>query len=158
MGYINERRNLVYIEFMRIMATFFVIFNHTGMNGFFLFSKYETSTLHFWIYLFISVFCKFSVPLFLAISGAVLLKKENESIGYVWTHRIKRIFCALLVFSFFYYLRNIYYGSELFSLNRFALHFYKDSWNFSFWYLYTFLAFLISLPLLRKLHYNLCYY
>lgn len=96
MGYINERRNLVYIEFMRIMATFFVIFNHAGMNGFFLFSKYETSTLHFWIYLFISVFCKFSVPLFLAISGAVLLKKENESIGYVWTHRIKRIFCAFL--------------------------------------------------------------
>lgn len=43
----------------------------------------------------------------------------------------------------------------MFSLNRFALHFYKDSWNFSFWYLYTFLAFLISLPLLRKFVKNL---
>ena len=61
------------IELMRIVATFFVIFNHTGDKGFFLFSLYDAHSIQYWIYLFISVFCKFSVPLFFMIAGSLLL-------------------------------------------------------------------------------------
>lgn len=63
------------IELMRIVATFFVIFNHTGDKGFFLFSLYDAHSIQYWIYLFISVFCKFSVPLFFMIAGSLLLNR-----------------------------------------------------------------------------------
>lgn len=52
------------IELIRIIAVFFVIFNHTGTMGYFLFASYEPRSIQYWIYLFISVFCKISVPLF----------------------------------------------------------------------------------------------
>lgn len=131
------------------MATFFVIFNHTGKNGFFLFSMYTPKTVHFWIYLFGAVFCKFAVPLFLAISGALLLGRPEEAIWVVWKKRIKRIFAVLLIFSFFYYVRQINLESRPFEFFEFICQVYKGNLMVPFWYLYAFLAFLISLPLLR---------
>ena len=61
----NKEKN-IYLEAMRVIAIFFVIFNHTGSNGYTLFSQEPIGSGKFWIYLFISVFCKFSVPLFFA--------------------------------------------------------------------------------------------
>lgn len=71
------------LEIMRIFAIFFVIFNHTGGDGYYLFLQQEKGGLLFWIYLFLSVFCKFSVPLFLAVSGALMLNRE-EKITVLW--------------------------------------------------------------------------
>lgn len=33
----DNKRNLLHIELIRIIAAYFVIFNHTGKRGFFLF-------------------------------------------------------------------------------------------------------------------------
>ena len=63
----EKKEKRIYFEVMRIVACFFVIFNHTSVNGYFLFSTREPGSAHFWIELFVSVFCKFAVPLFLAI-------------------------------------------------------------------------------------------
>lgn len=60
----NSNRNYLYIEILRIIACFFVIFNHTYTKGFMLFSTRQIGSLSYWIYMFISVFCKVSVPLF----------------------------------------------------------------------------------------------
>lgn len=61
---VQKNKKYTYIEIMRIIAIFFVIFNHTGNKGFFLFSQHQAGGMQFWIYLLVSVFCKFSVPLF----------------------------------------------------------------------------------------------
>ena len=58
----KEKNKIIYLEILRIIAAFFVIFNHTGNDGFFLFSLKSSNHLPFWIYAFISVFCKFAVP------------------------------------------------------------------------------------------------
>lgn len=76
------------IECMRILAAFFVIFNHTETTGFFLFSYYDTHGIRYWLYLFISIFCKFSVPLFFMISGALMLNRISEPLKQLWHHRI----------------------------------------------------------------------
>ena len=85
----------VYLEIMRIIAVFFVIFNHTSNNGFFLFSLHPTNSLQFWLYLFISIFCKFSVPLFFMISGALLLDDKKDSLK----NYIKKRYLIFLLFS-----------------------------------------------------------
>lgn len=84
---------MIHIECIRILAAYFVIFNHTGNDGFFLFAGYDRGSLPYWLYMFISVFCKISVPLFFMIAGALLLKKDmvgkncENGIGAVYLFR-----------------------------------------------------------------------
>ena len=63
---------------MRIIAAFFVIFNHTSSVGHFLFSRYSDHSIQYWPYMLIAAFCHFSVPLFFMISGALLLGRDDE--------------------------------------------------------------------------------
>ena len=70
------------IELMRIIAAFFVLYNHTGANGFSKFLSYDPHTFHYWLYLFLSISCKVSVPLFLVIAGALMLGREPEPVKY----------------------------------------------------------------------------
>ena len=144
----------LYIEFLRTFAIFWVIFNHTEHKGFSLFTSYPANSIEFWIYLFLSVFCKLSVPLFFAISGSLLLNKE-ESIKDVYLKRITKICIALIVFSFIFYLQNIHDTSGTLSLHDFFKQLYISDWNYSYWYLYAFIPFLMSLPLLRPLVQNM---
>lgn len=136
---------------MRIVAIFFVIFNHTAKNGFWLFSLYPPDSFQYWTYLFLSVFCKFSVPLFFAISGALLLGNDQESIRTVWAKRILKILVVLVAFSFLYFLRSCVTENHPINFYEFIIRLYQSNWNYSFWYLYVFLAYLMCLPFLRVL-------
>lgn len=139
------------IELLRILAAFFVIFNHTNTTGFFLFSLYDLHSLHFWFYLAISIFCKFSVPLFFMISGALMLHRPPEPLKTLWLHRVFHICVVLLCWSFFYYLVAVQEGSEAFSIKHFLAQLYDSNWNGSYWYLYAYIPLLITLPLLQRI-------
>lgn len=136
------------IELMRIIAAFFVLYNHTGANGFSKFLSYDPHTFHYWLYLFLSISCKVSVPLFLVIAGALMLGREPEPVKYLWRHRVLHIFSILLVWSVFYYLLEVGEGNEKFNIFHFFTKLYSNGWNFSYWYLYAYLSMLIVLPLL----------
>lgn len=73
----------------------------------------------------------------------------------VWKKRIRKIFLVLILFSFLSYLQQIYLGNESFDFIRFIKISYASNWNGAYGYLYSFLSFLISLPLLRKFVHNL---
>lgn len=134
-----------YIELMRILACFFVIFNHTNTDGFFLFSVYDPGTIRYWIFLFLSVFCKFSVPIFFAISGALLIPKE-ESIRIVLKKRVSRMVAVLILITAVYYA---YYHLTSFSIRDFLIALYEGTGSLHLWYLYAFIPYLLGLPLLR---------
>lgn len=144
----------VYLEILRIIAICFVIFNHTGLNGYWLFTQRTSGTLSFYIYLFLSLFCKFAVPLFMAISGAVLLGRTDEPVKKN-AQRIFRIVIVLVVYSFIYYLQSIYLGECTFSWKDYVVNLIAGNISAHLWYLYLYLAFLISLPILRRLAQNL---
>lgn len=150
-----QSKKTLYLELMRILAAFFVIFNHTRTTGFFLFSLYEPNSFQYWICLIFSIFCKFSVPLFFMISGALLLDRQSESFKRLYTHRVGHMCFILIAWSFFYYLTEIRAGNETFSLVRFFSRLYDSNWNVSYWYLYAFIPFLMSLPLLQRIAQNL---
>lgn len=139
------------IEVMRIAAAFFVIFNHTEEDGFFLFSVYGNDTLQYWIYMFISVFCKFSVPLFFMISGALLLDRETTSYRRLWKTKVLKTGLVLAFISVLFYLYDVYNGKSEKGLDVFLLKLYSSGWDGSLWYLYTYMAFLLSVPILQKI-------
>lgn len=148
---VNKSRDKLYIEFMRIFAIFFVIFNHTGIKGFFLFSIYERGSIRYWMYLFVSIFCKFSVPLFLMMAGALLLTKDYNIID-LWKNKIARFFSTLCFFSSLYYVINYLFDrSAMLTLKGFIETLYTSTTSVHLWYLYEYLAMLIILPFLHAM-------
>lgn len=43
----RNKTKIVYLEMLRVIVIFFVIFNHTADNGFFLFLKVSQTVFHF---------------------------------------------------------------------------------------------------------------
>ena len=153
----NIKNFKLHLEIMRIIAIFFVIFNHTGQNGFFLFYNYGPNTFSYWIYMALSVFCKFSVPPFFAVSGALLLTKE-DSLKNLFSHRIFRMIAILVSASFGYYINYLHLTAEHFNLLDFLKDFILYNgyyWNATLWFLYVFTIYLILLPFLREIIKNL---
>lgn len=84
-----------------------------------------------------------------------MLERENESIKYLYFNRIYRIVRSLVIFSAIYYIREVWSGNQALDISDFLYQLYDSDWNFSYWYLYAFVAYLMTLPLLRTLAKNL---
>lgn len=151
----KKERNLLHIECMRIIAAFFVIFNHTEGNGFFLFSGYPRGSFIYWLYMSISVFCKISVPLFFMIAGALLLKKEVPT-KKIWREKIMRMVLALCIFSMVSYIgMGVLSPDRELSVTDFFQKLYVKQINYSYWYIYAYIAMLMTLPFLQAIVKNI---
>lgn len=136
-----------HIEILRIICIILVVFNHTSPNGYMAFVGEENIVLYY-LYMFASVLCKIAVPVFFMISGALLLGKE-EPISVLLKKRVLRMLVILLVISVPYYLwlstdKNLGIGSYFRTI-------YTQPASTALWYLYSYIGFLLMLPLLRKM-------
>lgn len=147
----KKERNLIHIECIRILAAYFVIFNHTGNDGFFLFAGYDRGSLPYWLYMFISVLCKISVPLFFMIAGALLLKKDS-SLKKIWSGKIVRMALALFIFSVITYVGlGLHDPGRTMTVPDFIRKLYMERATYAYWYIYAYIALLMTLPFLRMI-------
>lgn len=155
------KRGLVHIEILRVIAICFVVFNHTWTSGFMLYSVVRRSYRYYYPLVFLSILCKIAVPVFFMISGALLLGRE-ESYRELYGKRVVRILLTLVFFSFldFCYKAGREAGSlgaacravaDEFHPGDFLRGIYSQEQAIAYWYLYAYLAFLVMLPLLRKM-------
>lgn len=138
-----------YMECLRVIAILLVIFNHTGQQGYTLFVGRQGSVF-FWGYLFCSVACKIAVPLFLMMSGALLLPKQ-ESIRIVYQKRVSRFLLTLLLFSAVQILFRAWAYGEPVTWSGYIQGVYSKNLATAYWFLYAYLGLLVMLPLLRRL-------
>lgn len=92
----------LYIDFIKIIAIYMVLFNHTGNRGFVLFTVARSSLLYP-LYLLLAIFIKIAVPLFFMCTGALLLGKE-ESYRDLLMKRFLKYAILLLVASAIIYI------------------------------------------------------
>lgn len=151
-----KKQRKVYIDILRTIACFAVIFNHFD-PGFYNCIYVEAGGLSYFVMLTISILCKFAVPLFFMISGALLLGKK-ETITILYKKRVMRMMLALLFASVVYYIFEKYVMKSGVRL----LNIYGGGMLYHLWYLYAYITFLLILPLLRiiseKLTKNLMIY
>ena len=135
----------IYIEFLRIVAAFLVIVNHTNSRIFLSLDPSPT-----WLcsltYFFIS---KLAVPLFLFIMGALLLGKEDSP--KKTRARLLRVFAVFFVGSLCYYIYYAQRSGAPLSVRKFLLDLPRVQSTNAFWYLYLYLALLCMLPILQTL-------
>lgn len=151
----SAENRVLYFEIMRILAIFFVVFVHTGVNGYFLFAMYPEGSFAFWADLLLSIFSSFAVPLFFAISGALMLNRPEEPLKKLWAVRVLRFGVTLAVISFLYYCQAKDFNPQRINIKEFIIILYSYCSGSITWFLYSYLAYLISLPFLRTLAQNL---
>lgn len=146
----QHKSKKIYIEAMRIFATFFVIFNHTNEEGFVMFATREPGSVLFWLDLANAIFCKFAVPLFFIISGAMMLHKQQESMKELFTKRVLKYFVILVAFSLFYAVSDSILINKETTVDAFLKTIYSTNVKYHLGFLYSYLAYLIMLPLLKS--------
>lgn len=140
-------KRLLHLDLLRIIAIFFVIFNHTSSRGYLLFADRMDSVLYF-PYMAVSVLCKVAVPIFFMISGALLLPKQ-ETLAELFSKRILRMVVILVLISVPYYVW--LHSSQGLDLPNFFTYIYCNSASTSLWYLYSYIALLLMMPFLRSM-------
>lgn len=139
----------LHLEALRIIAIYFVVLTHTGKRGFTYFTTLEPS-LGYFLSMCVPILCNICVPLFYMISGATMLNKD-ETPGEIWRRRIPKYLAVVVLASLMMYG---YYGlrdDKVMSVGDFLTALYSRNVIAPYWYLYSYLGFLILLPFLRKM-------
>lgn len=153
---ISTNNKKIYFELMRIIAVMLVIFNH--LPGY---TLYQTSSGYIqWFYMVLSMVTRINVPLFLMISGAVLLPK-NEDFSKVIKKRVFRFFFLILIsegalFCAYKYNASLLGNDYIFTFRRFIGGVFANNLDGtgSYWYLYSYLGMLFTLPFMQRIARN----
>ena len=147
----NDKK--IYFEVMRVIAVGLVIFNH--IDGYTLYQVSSGSAQ--WFYMFLTMITRINVPLFFMISGALLLRKQEE-FPLVLKKRVLRFLLLLIVFggaAFCHYkIIACMRGTEYdFSLKHFVGGLLSGDLDglHSYWYLYAYLGILLTLPFMQRI-------
>lgn len=147
----------IYIEFLRVLASFFVVYLHTGNYAAWNFNLLPVLSVQFPFQLCFSVLAKIAVPLFFMVSGSLLLGKE-ESIGVVMKKRVWKYAKLIAVFSLInYIIDNCILEKKAFSITAFATNLVTGNVPIAYWFLYVMLALMILLPFLRSIARQMTY-
>lgn len=145
----TEKQREIFYDALKLIAIFFVIYNHIDGFHYYLWSK-ATGLTQF-LYIAVSVFTKIAVPIFFMISGALLLGRE-EGVGKILSHRVARFTTILVVFSLLT-VAVVASKGEQFTLQRILRGLLNNELpiTVSYNFLYSYIGLLLLLPFLRKI-------
>lgn len=138
----NVDKHIFYIEIIRIIACFMVIINHVNSlvltNNNFLNSTF---------YCIGFCLCKIGVPLFLLITGALILAKQYD---YRKVFKcILKVFLPVIGISLILTIKND--GIENFGLLIFIKNIISEPYIVPYWYIYALIGIYLTVPFLQKM-------
>ncbi len=147
----QQEKNLHWADNMRALATISVVLLHTAAGMLY---KYGSIPNHDWnIGNAYDSIVRFCVPLFLMISGALLLPKEYDIIDFL-KKRVSRIILPFLFWSIFYIaydLRESFIGANqpgVLSIIKKSVTLLIQGSSFHFWYVYMIIGVYMFIPII----------
>lgn len=140
----------IHLEIIRIIALVCIVYNHTGERGnnVYLFTNGDIT---FIFSLISDILCKIGVPLFLMVSGALLLQKE-ESWQEIYHKRVLRIVKVIVLFTTLRYFYECFYVKKIaFSVIGLLKAIFAGNMFIPYWFLYAYLSILLILPFIKKM-------
>lgn len=147
-------KRIYYLDILRILATLAVLFNHIPLAAIDVFKK-DATNVDRWIVHSDNHIVHFAVPLFVMITGALLLKPERK-IDYrkVFTKYVWRMVVITALVGTVYAWMEIYFKDKHFSLiqipqallNTWEGHTWKHMW-----YLYMLIGLYLVTPVLKAI-------
>lgn len=146
-----EKKRKHYIDIIKIVCIFIVCYGHSGPSGFAA-HYYSVGWLQV-LQAAIAVVCKASIPLFFMCTGALLLSRD-EPATQLWKKRVLKYILITVIFTTLYYVYLSLRGGTPIDI-PFILKTMYNTWGYShsgsYWFLYSYIGFLILLPLLRPI-------
>lgn len=142
----DKKSRVGYLELLRVAACFLVIVNHTNSGVFLSRQPFERT---WWVSLAYFFLSKAAVPVFIMISGSLLLGKRDSLLEN--GRRVGRIVADIVLFSFLYYILSCRINGASVNLLEFVKEIYQNNITNSYWYLYLYLGILLMLPLLQRM-------
>jgi surface polysaccharide O-acyltransferase-like enzyme len=135
------------IDFARLTACFMVVVLHVAGTNFYSFGE------KWWATNFYDSLVRCSIPIFLMISGALLLTREKR-VDVFFKKRYARIFPPLLFWSLFYIAWNVYSGTSYGGGMGWVKEIFRGPVAYHLWYLYAILGIYLFTPFLNKIYNN----
>ncbi|MFD0589545.1 acyltransferase [Paenibacillus sp. GCM10027627] len=150
----TARQRFIYIDLLRILSIVAVITLH--LTAALLTRTNDFSTTSWWVSNVFNSVCRFAVPVFFMISGAMILRTEVKSIKEFYKKRILPLVIALLAWSLIYglYMQYYFLKSDMNALQfiaDFGVKLLLDRNYVHLWFLYAIIAIYMTVPLISKL-------
>ena len=143
-----------WISNSRVLATVCVVLLHVASSVLYKYNQVPNS--HWWIGNVYDSFVRFSVPLFLMITGALLLGKQHDYPIFL-KKKVLRIFLPFVFWTTIYigynFLEPPQFNGKLASQSNFEwiLQQAKEGSSYHLWYMYMLLGIYVAMPLLAKI-------
>ncbi len=148
----TKPQNLDWINSLRLIALFAVIVLHTAAIPL---EQYGKIPLHNWLTAdFYNALVRFAVPVFVMITGALLLHREYE-LGDFLKKRLGRVIPPFLFWSLVYVAYSWYNGDLIFKDDTWTsvkqvLHQLKYGSSYHLWYVYMLIGLYFFIPVISK--------
>ena len=146
-----KKNRILWLEALRIIAAFLVIVNHTNSDVFKASNPSEVSWHLSILWYYVS---KLAVPVYVMITGGLMLSRQDS-----WKKvlsRVVRVLLALLAASYVYFLYDCWAHWGLWPrgirLDILLGKILRMEITDGFWYLYFYLAMMLTMPLWQWLH------
>ena len=140
----NKSGRVIYFDLLRVFAAFSVIVIHVSVVKF---DTVETGSVDWWVCSAYDSVCRWAVPVFVMISGALFLDPARPVVlKTLFRKNLLRIVCAFLFWSSVYTLIDYFSGVRLRDV---AFNFITG--HMHLWFLYMIAGLYLIVPLLRKL-------
>jgi len=150
---LQNKNNLIWADQLRVLATVSVLLLHVSAPILYQYGK--ISITYWWIGNVFDSAVRFCVPVFLMLSGALILPKYKELNDFI-RKRFSRIFLPFLFWSIIYLANNILtkwhegnlmHGEEL---SNYLLIQFKKGTSYHLWYIYMIIGLYLFFPIISK--------
>ncbi len=148
----SKPENIDWINNLRFIALYAVIMVHSTSP--LLMPDAKASINDWWTADIFNAIFRFPVPVFVMITGALLLHRDYE-IGSFLKKRLLRVVLPFLFWSLVYvwymwYNEEITFGSDAWANVKQVLHFLKTGSSYHLWYVYMLIGLYFFIPVLSK--------
>lgn len=134
-----SNKRFLWLDIIKIFACFNVIINHVAEPM--MINHIATNTIDFYLCAIHNALSRVAVPLFLMVTGFLLLEKD-----YSFKDSLKKIIRIIIPLVIFSLIINYKWGQS-YSIKNF----FKQPINEAYWYLYILIGLYIMIPILQKI-------
>ncbi|MEO6521582.1 MAG: acyltransferase family protein [Mucilaginibacter sp.] len=148
----TKTENIEWINNLRVIALFAVIILHTTSP---VLETYNKGPLSIWLIGdFYNTLTRFAVPVFVMISGALLLHREYELSDFLKKRLVRIVipflFWSCIYISYEFYNEDLTYTGLNWKTIQQALHLLKYGSSYHLWYVYMLIGLYLFVPIISK--------
>jgi surface polysaccharide O-acyltransferase-like enzyme len=144
--------NINWINNIRLAALYAIIIVHSSAPLLMQYGKVPAAD--WWSANILNSLSRFGVPVFLMVTGALLLQKEYDTVDFL-KKRITRVVAPFLFWSLIYvwyswYNEEITFGGDAWANVKQVLHLLKNGTSYHLWYVYMLIGLYFFIPVIGK--------